>query len=399
MALPPASSASVDDFLNHLVMSLYTMARGGAGIQLPVAVISDPASVQAILAKPGLFAKSLGLLGDWGDSRFNTNGNEWETRKALTQRAYLSAGANHNADRTGTIYQTRIDRAEASLDGIHRALMLAATETFFAAFDCTVDVERLLVIFERARPHIRRLQFFTWHPLSAFEREGLRDEADGIARDFEREVRQSRKLMELIASFRESAAGIDRFDPFHELLMNFFAGIETTAATLCFAVDRLGVDARVQQRVYEEILQGNEDKYANCLIMETLRYFPTVPFVVRRATESANLGSLVINKDQQILVSIVGLHHDAKSWKEPEIFDASRAEFLNDSYDRRAFLPFLAGPRMCGGARLANLELREGLRALVRRFETTNDSEDVGFDYGITLRPRAAGSISFRRRS
>src|SRR5688572_3713727 len=103
MALTPVSSdASVDRFLNNLVLSLYAMAKGGTGIPLPVPVISDPAQVHAILTQPALFGKSLGLLGDWGDSRINTNGVEWETRKALTQRAYLIAGADYNADRIRT---------------------------------------------------------------------------------------------------------------------------------------------------------------------------------------------------------------------------------------------------------------------------------------------------------
>jgi cytochrome P450 len=399
MVRDPAQNSAVDQFLNNVVHDLYTMAKSGRGAvnRIPVEVISDTDSVHAILSQPARFTRSLGLLGSWGNSRFNANGVEWDLRRALTQRAYLSAGADENAHSIRAIYEKRIAVAECSLASIQRALMLAATESFFAAFDCRADCERLFQFFERAREHVKRLQFFTWHAPSVSETDALRDEANRVSRDFEREVRSSPTIQELIASFSEQAANVTGFDPFHELLMNFFAAIETTAATLCFAIDRLGTSAMVQKRLHDEILQG-KDVYSACFIQETLRYFPAIPFVVREATEETKLGATMIGKRQPFLISIVGLHHDKRRWTDPDVFDTSRMEFLTNNFDRRSFLPFLAGPRMCGGAKLARLELNEGLRAFIRRFETKNDSEEVGFDYGITLRPRALGNITFYRR-
>ena len=182
-------------------------------------------------------------------------------------------------------------------------------------------------------------------------------------------------------------------------MMNFFAGIETTAATLSFAIDRLGVDPRVQQRLYDEIGANQGEPYLNCFIQETLRYFPPVPFVVRETTSEVVLEGNLLAKGQAILISIVGLHHDSSNWNEPDIFDCSRAEFLNDTYDRRAFLPFLAGPRMCGGARLARLELVEGFKALIRHFSVQGASDEIGFDYGLALRPRPSAKLAIDRRA
>jgi cytochrome P450 len=399
MARDSVQSAAIDLFLNNIVLALYTAARsGGSGNQIPVPVLSDADSVHAVLSDPARFVKSMGLLGAWGNSRFNTNGVEWEARRALTQRAYLLAGADQNGQTLRAIYEARIAAAEGSLEGMQRALMLAASESFFAAFNCNADPERLFELFERARTHIKRLQFFTWQAPSASESDALRGEANSVTRDFEREVRQSPTVQELITSFEDQMTSVSGFDPFHELLMNFFAAIETTAATLCFAIDRLGVSARVQERLHEEVTR-NEDTYLSCFIQETLRYFPTIPFVVRETVEKTTLGGTTIAEGQPFMISIVGLHHDKRKWTDPDVFDTSRAEFLTSSYDRRSFLPFLAGPRMCGGAKLARLELKEGLRAFVRAFETKNDSENVGFDYGITLRPRALGRVTFSRRA
>lgn len=393
------SSGDIDQFLSSIVLSLYDMTRpDGSCHSFPIPVLSDSVSVHAVLGDQARFVKSLGLLGAWGDSRFNTHGAEWELRRALTQRAYLSAGAEQKAGQVGEIYDARLAAADVSLAGIQRALMLAASETFLAAFDCEADLVGLLELFERARPHVKRLQFFTWRAPSAAERDALSEESQAITRAFGQIVGQSPSMLNLLASLDAAARDIVAFDPVHELLMNFFAAIETTAATLCFAIDRLGLSTSVQDRLHEDILNDN-DVHLNCFINETLRCFPTVPFVVRQAVEETRLGGAVVARGQAFLISIVGLHHDPRAWGDAHVFDASRKEFLTDSYDRRAFLPFLAGPRMCGGARLARLELREGLKAFLRRFSVTNDSVAVGLDYGITLRPRALGRMTFSRRS
>jgi cytochrome P450 len=208
----------------------------------------------------------------------------------------------------------------------------------------------------------------------------------------------STAISALLARFADRAEDLKNFDPLEELLMNFFAGIETTTSTLSFAIDRLGSDPRIQQRLYDEIQAADEDKYLNCFIQETMRFFPPIPFVVREAAANDSLNGVTLSKGQVILISVVGLHHNGSYWNEPEIFDCSRSEFLNDSYNRRAFLPFLAGPRMCGGARLAKLELIEGLKAAVRQFTFGGRTDDVGFDYGLALRPKSWTEVNFSRR-
>ncbi len=181
--------------------------------------------------------------------------------------------------------------------------------------------------------------------------------------------------------------------------MNFFAGIETTAATLSFAIDRLGVDPRVQQRLHHEVEAGVQNTYLECFIQETMRYFPAVPFVIREAAADLTLNDVRIAKGDKIILSIIGLHHNPSHWNEPEIFDCSRPEFIQRSYNRRAFLPFLAGPRMCGGAKLAGLELTEGLKAFIRQYAVSGSANEVGFKYALALRPKSSTETKILRRS
>jgi cytochrome P450 len=143
---------------------------------------------------------------------------------------------------------------------------------------------------------------------------------------------------------------------------------------------------------------GDSEIYLNCFIQETMRYFPAIPFVVREVASDITIDDAPFTAGQTVLLSIVGLHHDAQHWSDPNIFDCSRPEFIANSYDRRAFIPFLSGPRMCGGAKLARLELVEGLKAFVRQFNVSGQTDEISFDYGLALRPRPRGAIKITRR-
>ncbi len=142
---------AVDTFLNGVIFQLYAQAKGEPTSGLALPVVSDAASIHEVLSQPALFAKSLGLVATLGDSRFNANGAEWEVRRDLTQKFYLSAGSSRNAPAVSAIYDARFAACEATPEAIQRALMLAATEAFFGALNCKVNVERLLGLFGRAR--------------------------------------------------------------------------------------------------------------------------------------------------------------------------------------------------------------------------------------------------------
>ena len=158
-------------------------------------------------------------------------------------------------------------------------------------------------------------------------------------------------------------------------------------------------DPRVEDRVYREVMSEKETTpYLDCFINETMRYFPVIPFVTRETTSAVMLGAVELQANSLVLLSVVGVHHHRNYWKEPHVFDTARAEFLDNTYDRRAFIPFLTGPRMCGGARLARLELTEGMKAFVRRFSVTSAAHDFAFDYGLAMRPNAWKHVEIRRR-
>jgi cytochrome P450 len=392
---------TVEAFLNNIVLQLYSKANRTAGEQFTVPVFADADSIYRIVNQPAQFPKirNMGLIGALGDSRLTANGQDWEVRRSITHTSYLQAGSSQNASTISAIYTERFSGCEATPEGILRALMLASSDIFFRALGCEADTGRLLVFFDRARHYIKRLQYYSWNAPSASDASTLRSEGSDLLHAFSQEVSTSPAMTGLIEAFQNRVCDLQDFNPLDELLMNFFAGIETTAATLSFAIDRLGIDSRVQNRLHDEVEQGFEKTiYLDCFIQETMRYFPTIPFVIREAATDTILNDISLAKGDKILLSIVGLHHNRLYWNEPEIFDCSRSEFLGNSYNRRAFLPFSAGPRMCGGAKLAALELTEGLKAFVRQFTVDGSADEIGFDYGIALRPKSQTGIRILHR-
>jgi cytochrome P450 len=388
----------VDGILNRFVYSLYARSRAAESSSIQP-VISDLGLIEAVLRAPDRFHKNFSLIAALGHSRFSTNGAKWEWHRDLTQGTYARAGAPGNRSVVAAAYAEAL--ADCDCDppqAIQRALLAASTRIFLLAFGRTAATDSLLAFFDRARRVIKRLQYHSWFATRTEELSYLRDEVHSLIEDFGREMTRSPHLGELLHDLQRGGANIEGFAALDEFLMNFFAGIETTAATLSFAIDRLGIDERVQRRLQDEVGAG-ECPYIECFLNETLRYFPAIPFVVRQAAADTTIDGVTFRSGQLLTLSVVGVHHDPRYWKEPEIFDCSRAEFLSDSYDRRAFIPFLAGPRMCGGARLARMELSEGLKAFIRRFKVERDGDEITFDYGLALRPNSWDRVRIARRS
>ena len=395
---------TIDAFLNTIVSRLYPRAQadGPPSANQSITIVHDPAQVDDILKSPDQFPKNFSLLSFLGTSRFNANEPEWQFRRNLTQPNYVRAA--HSRSRSGihAVYEATLSRDKGSTfssDAVQRALLESAVTVFFHAFDCAVDAAALMTFFDRARPILKLAQYLSWVGTDDFGQSRLVKQANFALRAFAAEVERSPDLMNLMNRFRQEASSVTGFSPYEELLMNFFAGIETTAGTLGWAINCLGADPRIQDRIYQEVMRDDEvTPYLDCYLNETMRYFPAIPFVIRETVSPVTLGGVELKANSLVLVSVVGVHHHRDYWKEPHVFDTARTEFLDNTYDRRAFIPFLTGPRMCGGAKLARLELTEGMKAFVRLYYVTSGASDFSFDYGLAMRPNAWKHIEIRRR-
>jgi len=163
-----------------------------------------------------------------------------------------------------------------------------------------------------------------------------------------------------------------------ELMGNIFvyliAGHETTAHTLAFTFIMLALYQDEQEILYQHIQSVvPEDRipayeemgkltYSMAVFMETLRMFPPVNGIPKRAEEDSvlvtrNMAGEKLNvpcpKGTGLVLHTPGLHYNPRYWEDPYAFKPSR--FLGE-WPRDAFLPFSGGPRSCLGRRFSETE-------------------------------------------
>ncbi|KAF8709957.1 hypothetical protein HU200_029677 [Digitaria exilis] len=154
----------------------------------------------------------------------------------------------------------------------------------------------------------------------------------------------------------------------------FFAGTETAATTLQWAMAELMRNPDVMSRAQAEVRGAfmSQSKvleeglsnltYLHWVIKETLRLHTPGPLLIpRECQETCKVLGYDVPKGAMVLVNAWAISRDPQSWEEPEQFKPER--FQSDTRDFRGndfeFTPFGAGRRICPGMSfgLANVEL------------------------------------------
>ncbi|XP_038061793.1 cytochrome P450 4V2-like isoform X2 [Patiria miniata] len=205
------------------------------------------------------------------------------------------------------------------------------------------------------------------------------------------------------------------FDDIREEVDTFmFEGHDTTAAGASWCLYLLGRHPEIQRRVHEEldeVFGDNQEPatsdqlqrlhYLTCVVKETLRIFPSVPFIARILEEDCVLGGHKIPSGTNVCVLITGLHRDPDVFLNPEEFDPDR--FLQQNCLNRhpyAYVPFSAGARNCIGQRFAMMEEKVIVSSVLRRFNIESvQSRDEVFPIGeLILRPSAGIKVKLSPR-
>ncbi|SED66382.1 Cytochrome P450 [Amycolatopsis tolypomycina] len=165
-----------------------------------------------------------------------------------------------------------------------------------------------------------------------------------------------------------------------EVLTLLTGGIETTALALGWTFHELGrrpdVEARVHAEV-DEVLGGRpvtiEDiprlTYVRQVVDEVLRQYP-LWMLMRRTLTEVDLGGVRLPAGAEVIVSPHALHHDPKSFADPDRFDPGRwAPDRVDAVPKGAFVPFGAGNRQCIGNRFAQNEIVITVATLAARWK------------------------------
>jgi cytochrome P450 len=190
---------------------------------------------------------------------------------------------------------------------------------------------------------------------------------DLIRREAHARSRDSGVLAMLLGSqhFEESDTGIEQI---RDTLMSLIlAGHETTAAELAWAFQLLAHNPAVMRRLVDDLDDGGE-RYLTAVIHEVLRHRPVFLFTIPRAVRQAFEVSATTYHPPSHLVGCVHLmHHDPDLYPEPHKFKPER--FLQAAPNPEIWMPWGGGRKRCPGHRLALLEMRVVLDAVLSRFE------------------------------
>jgi cytochrome P450 len=178
------------------------------------------------------------------------------------------------------------------------------------------------------------------------------------------------------------AGGMDDTTLRDNMLTFPFAGHETSALGLTYALFCLGHAPEAQARLHEELdavdgpLTPDDVEGMGVLdrtVREALRLYPPVYTHFREPVRDVRVGDYLLPEGAVVSLPQWVVHRDGRWYDDPETFAPGRwTDWDGPEY---AYFPFSGGPRHCIGMRFAGLELRLVLGTLLRerRVESLTD--------------------------
>ena len=293
--------------------------------------------------------------------------------------------------------------------------------------------------------NIRVMNFFNWFDFIFYRREAgkkykeslkiVHEFTRNIIKDRKNEMIQNKKTGENAAQ-EDETLGIKKRKAFLDYLLEenlkdenkidvkgieeevdtfMFAGHDTTAVSIVWALYMLGLHPEAQEKVHEELNEvfgsdtnreiTNEDiskmKFLECCIKESMRVIPTVMFIGRHLIKDTKIGNYTIPKGTGLNVSFYMLHRDPEQFPQPEKYIPER--FLPENSIKRhpfAFVPFSGGPRNCIGQRYAWLEMKVIITNILRNFriKSVNQIDEIIYAAEMVTRPKVPIQINFTKK-
>ncbi|MGW0546809.1 cytochrome P450 [Streptomyces altiplanensis] len=206
-------------------------------------------------------------------------------------------------------------------------------------------------------------------------------------------------LSRLLAARDETGARLSDEEIRDETVTLYIGGHETTSSTLVWAWYLLARSPGVREALAGELDRVLGDRepgfddyarltYAQAVVKETLRLYPTIWLLTGVAKEGARIGGLPLPPGTRVWSSQWATHRDARWFPEPEEFRPGRWDpDGGDGIPEYAWFPFGGGPRACLGARFAMVEAVLVLAVLARRFDLDVDPGEIRPVPALTLQP------------
>ena len=187
-----------------------------------------------------------------------------------------------------------------------------------------------------------------------------------------------------------------------ELMTILFAGQETTATALAWAVYWIHYIPEVREKLLQELNSIDVENcdpaeitklpYLNAVCCETLRIYPIVFFTFPRLLQAPmQLMGYNIPKGMILSPCIYLVHHRPDIYPEPKRFIPER--FIERQFSPYEYLPFGGGNRRCIGSAFAMFEMKLVLAKVLSRYslELAENRPVMPVRRGVTMAP--AGGV------
>ncbi|VVC44999.1 Cytochrome P450, E-class, group I,Cytochrome P450,Cytochrome P450, conserved site [Cinara cedri] len=181
-----------------------------------------------------------------------------------------------------------------------------------------------------------------------------------------------------------------------------FEGHDTTSTSMTITLILLAMHRDIQNKAREELrsIFGDSDrdattedlnamKYLEAIIKESLRLYPSVPFISRELQTTLNLKNYSIPPKTTIIVTPYVLHRNEDIYPNAEEFVPERFLDMNNK-DKFLFgyLPFSAGPRNCIGQKFAMYQMKSVISTILRKakIETSATKKDIKISAELVIR-------------
>ncbi len=395
----------------NTVGALYEIARRAPGQTLGLRIgteqlllMQDAGQIRHVLREQGArYRKNFGgFAGFFGGTRLTTDGERWEYLQGLSQPHIAAARPADVANATASAFSKAAGELLARRDAagavvLDPTLNRAAAQVISAvAFgNHGVDVDGVLDDFRHVLRYGSRRN---WNVGGAVAPETPEERATyQAARErIITAVRTALSRPEGSQLVRDIKAGeAHGADPVAEISSLLFAGFDTTAAALGWAAFLLATAPDLQNSLRDKLRTALGDEPPTLERLETvpelqyflnevLRIFPPVPMLSRIALGPDQVGGTDIPDGSRVLISIIGMHHDARRFPAPSQIRLKRYE---EEPSQGPSMPFGGGRRGCAGSRIANVEMATALAVLIPRLEfSLIDQSRIEFDFIASMR-------------
>ncbi|KAI8619967.1 cytochrome P450, partial [Chytriomyces sp. MP71] len=201
-----------------------------------------------------------------------------------------------------------------------------------------------------------------------------------------------------------------------------FAGHETTAGTLAFALAALAVYPDIQEKLHKAVVAELGDsepeysdfsklKYSLAIMNETLRHYPPVTGIPKfTADKEAVIGDVVVPANTMVTIVTPGIQFcpsvwgdDVEAFNPDRFIDSTTGEVHAFGGSALGLAPFSEGPRSCLGKKFAQVEFVALLSMMSLRYKWRVPEGVKGEDLlmaapVITLKPAKDVKLVFSRR-